>query len=72
MNNLKKYKSKLLESTNDVVLITDNNIDNPTILYVNTAFENLHATQWLWTYNNERPNTAIGGIPTRQKLALVA
>ena len=21
------------------------------------------ATQWLWTYNNERPNTAVGGIP---------
>jgi putative transposase len=32
----------------------------------------LHATQWLWTYNNERPNTAIGGIPPKQKLALVA
>jgi putative transposase len=23
----------------------------------------LLATQWLWTYNNERPNSAIGGIP---------
>ena len=21
------------------------------------------ATRWLWIYNNERPNTAIGGIP---------
>ena len=21
------------------------------------------ATKWLWIYNNERPNTAIGGIP---------
>ena len=21
------------------------------------------ATQWLWLYNNERPNTAVGGIP---------
>ena len=21
------------------------------------------ATEWLWTYNNERPHTAIGGIP---------
>ena len=29
-----------------------------------------HATRWLWTYNNERPNTAIGGIPPRQKLAV--
>jgi len=25
----------------------------------------LLATQWLWTYNNERPNTAIGGVPPR-------
>ena len=24
-------------------------------------------TQWLWTYNNERPNRAIGGIPPVQK-----
>ena len=21
------------------------------------------ATQWLWIYNNERPYTAVGGIP---------
>ena len=26
------------------------------------------ATAWLWTYNNERPNSAIGGIPPRQLL----
>ena len=26
------------------------------------------ATQWLWIYNNERPHTAIGGIPPRQLL----
>jgi len=30
------------------------------------------ATEWLWIYNNERPNTAIGGIPPRQKLPLSA
>ena len=29
------------------------------------------ATQWLWTYNNERPNTAIGGAPPSQ-MSLVA
>ena len=23
------------------------------------------ATEWLWRYNNERPNTAIGGLPPR-------
>ena len=26
------------------------------------------ATEWLWIYNNERPHTAIGGIPPRQLL----
>jgi putative transposase len=25
----------------------------------------LLATEWLWKYNNERPNTAIGGVPPR-------
>ena len=30
------------------------------------------ATRWLWTYNNERPNMAIGGITPMQKLALAA
>lgn len=31
-----------------------------------------HATKWLWFYNNERPNSAIGGIPPKYKLAMVA
>jgi len=31
-----------------------------------------YATKWLCTYNNERPNTAIGGITPKQKLAIVA
>ena len=30
------------------------------------------ATDWLWTYNHERPNMAIGGITPKQKLALAA
>jgi putative transposase len=29
-----------------------------------------HATQWLWTYNNKRPNMGIGGITPAQKLKL--
>ena len=29
-------------------------------------------TQWLWLYNNERPNMAIGGITPKQKLAQAA
>lgn len=31
-----------------------------------------YATRWLWTYNNERPNMALGGITPQQKLAMVA
>jgi putative transposase len=27
------------------------------------------ATKWLWTYNNERPNMAIGGVTPAMKLA---
>jgi len=26
------------------------------------------ATRWLWVYNNQRPNMAIGGITPKQKL----
>ena len=28
----------------------------------------LLGTKWLWQYNNERPNTAIGGVPPRHLL----
>ena len=31
-----------------------------------------YATRWLWTYNNERPNMALGGITPKQKLELAA
>ena len=34
------------------------------------AHAQLLATQWLWIYNNERPNTAIGGIPPRQLMTV--
>ena len=30
------------------------------------------ATRWLWTYNHERPNMALGGITPLQKLKLAA
>ncbi len=30
------------------------------------AHAQLLATQWLWQYNNERPHTAIGGVPPRR------
>ena len=31
-----------------------------------------YATRWLWIYNHERPNTAIGGIMPKQRLAQLA
>ena len=30
------------------------------------------STRWLWTYNNDRPNMALGGITPKQKLAFAA
>jgi putative transposase len=32
----------------------------------------LHATQWMWQYNHERPNMALGGITPKQRLAMAA
>ena len=31
-----------------------------------------HAIRWLWIYNNERPNTAIGQITLKQRLMQLA
>ncbi|MBB4209348.1 transposase InsO family protein [Rhodobaca bogoriensis DSM 18756] len=30
------------------------------------------ATQWLWTYNNDRPNRGIGGITPAMKPRMAA
>ncbi len=30
------------------------------------------ATAWMWTYNHERPNMALGGITPKQRLAMAA
>ena len=30
------------------------------------------ATEWLWTYNTDRPNMGIGGLTPAQKLKLAA
>lgn len=53
---------------------------NRTVRYdwlAQTVFDTIEAvqesgTRWLWTYNNERPNMAIGGITPAMKLALAA
>ncbi len=41
-------------------------------LFSNIAEVQEFATSWLWSYNNERPNMAIGGITPKQRLAMVA
>lgn len=30
-----------------------------------------YATQWMWIYNHERPNMALGGITPKQKLDIL-
>lgn len=32
----------------------------------------LHATQWMWSYNHDRPNMALGGFTPKQRLAMAA
>ena len=32
----------------------------------------MHATEWMWEYNNERPNMALGGFTPNQRLAMAA
>lgn len=41
-------------------------------LFESIAEVQAFATQWLWTYNHERPNMALGGITPKQKLAMAA
>ncbi|MGA1473341.1 MAG: hypothetical protein ACO326_09275, partial [Burkholderiaceae bacterium] len=36
-----------------------------TVPLLSVAQAQLLATQWLWSYNNDQPNTAIGGVPPR-------
>ena len=31
-----------------------------------------HATRWMWSYNHERPNRALGGFTPKQRLAMAA
>ena len=30
------------------------------------------ATKWMWSYNHDRPNMALGGFPHKQRLAMAA
>ena len=40
-------------------------------LFASIAEVQDYATHWMWTYNHERPNMALGGITPKQKLALL-
>jgi len=37
-------------------------------LFKSIEHAQLLATQWLWTYNNDRPHTSIGGVPPKYLL----
>lgn len=54
-----------LELTNTLPLLLS--YVDPDQEYI-TAYE----TRWLWKYNNERPNLALGGITPSMKLAMAA
>ena len=43
-------------------------------LYIFESIEEAQqiATEWLWSYNNERPNMGNGGMTPAQKLRLAA
>jgi putative transposase len=41
-------------------------------LFASIAEVQEFATRWLWIYNHQRPNMALGGITPKQKLALAA
>jgi putative transposase len=41
-------------------------------LFESIEYAQLTATEWLWRYNTERPNMALGGITPHQKLAQAA
>jgi len=30
------------------------------------------ATKWMWSYNHDRPNMALGGLTPKQRLAMAA
>ena len=53
---------------------------NRTVLYKWLAqylFESIDEVQefaksWLWKYNHERPNMALGGLTPKQRLAMAA
>ena len=59
-----------LEACVDITLRRHEWLDQHIIENIEEAQD--FATQWLWTYNNDRPNMGIGGITPAQKLKMAA
>lgn len=47
---------------------------SPAGLYILEILDDVQqiATEWLWTYNIERPNMGIGGVTPAMKLKMAA
>jgi putative transposase len=56
----------------DIIIVYPNFESLGGVLFDSIAQVQDFAERWLWTYNHERPNMAIGGITPRQKLAQAA
>ena len=41
-------------------------------LWADLAEVQLYATEWMWKYNHDRPNMALGGFTPKQRLAMAA
>lgn len=65
-----RYERKLSDENAEIADWLEKLTDNRTVRYEwldQNIFGNIEeaqeqATNWLWTYNNDRPNTGIGGI----------
>ena len=64
----------LIEPSNWLRDSNETTSDKPRAVHIIDSIEEAqdHATQWLWTYNNERPNMGLGGITPAQKLKTAA
>lgn len=63
-------RRKIYKSVEDLQTDLDEWLDQH--LFESIAHARETATQWLWRYNNERPNIAIVGITPIQKLIMAA
>ena len=80
MKNHSSWRLEDMKNTTTRLTITDIERYNRTVRYdwlAHHLFDSIDqvqdfATRWLWSYNHERPNMALGGITPIQKLAMAA